>query len=100
MHFRNLWTAANVVFVGMLSTAAVAQNAAQPDATVTQTPSGKPGQAPAGKLDQAQPQGPTGPINTTSGGAPASSPQGETPAGMQPVPEGSSSQGDSRARAR
>jgi len=32
---------------------------------------------------QAQPQGPTGPINTVSGGAPAESPQGQTPPGMQ-----------------
>ena len=40
---------------------------------------------------QMQPQGPTGPITTgTSGGAPASSPQGETPPGMQSAPEGSS----------
>ena len=45
-----------------------------------------PVQAPAG---QTQPQGPTGPINTTSGGAPASSPQGETPPGMQSNPQGS-----------
>ena len=37
-----------------------------------------------------QPQGPTGPINTqSSGGAPASSPQGETPPGMQSAPQGS-----------
>jgi hypothetical protein len=34
-----------------------------------------------------QPQGKTGPINTKRGGAPASSPQGETPAGMQAVPK-------------
>jgi hypothetical protein len=39
---------------------------------------------------QAQPQGPTGPINTTTGGAPAESPQGQTPPGMQAAPEGSS----------
>jgi hypothetical protein len=39
---------------------------------------------------QMQPQGPTGPINTGSGGAPASSPQGQTPPGMQAAPEGSS----------
>jgi hypothetical protein len=39
---------------------------------------------------QMQPQGPTGPLNTkSSGGAPASSPQGETPPGMQAAPEGS-----------
>ena len=37
-----------------------------------------------------QPQGPTGPITTGSGGAPAASPQGQTPPGMQSAPEGSS----------
>ena len=37
-----------------------------------------------------QPQGPTGPLETKSGGAPAESPQGQTPAGMQAAPEGSS----------
>lgn len=43
------------------------------------------------KQGQMQPQGPTGPINTgTSGGAPAESPQGETPPGMQSAPRGSS----------
>jgi hypothetical protein len=39
---------------------------------------------------QLQPQGWTGPINTNSDGAPASSPQGEAPSGMQAAPEGSS----------
>ena len=39
---------------------------------------------------QLQPQGSTGPINTKSGGAPASSPQGESAPGMQAAPEGSS----------
>lgn len=40
---------------------------------------------------QLQPQGWTGPINTKSeGGAPAESPQGQTPPGMQSAPEGSS----------
>jgi hypothetical protein len=39
---------------------------------------------------QTQPQGDTGPTNTTAGGAPAESPQGETPPGMQSAPEGSS----------
>jgi hypothetical protein len=37
-----------------------------------------------------QPQGPTGPITTGTGGAPAESPQGQTPPGMQAAPEGSS----------
>jgi hypothetical protein len=36
-----------------------------------------------------QPQGPTGPTETTSGGAPAESPQGQTPPGMQSAPNGS-----------
>lgn len=37
-----------------------------------------------------QPQGWTGPLNTTTGGAPAESPQGQSPPGMQSAPEGSS----------
>jgi hypothetical protein len=37
-----------------------------------------------------QPQGWTGPITTGSGGAPAESPQGQSPPGMQPAPDGSS----------
>jgi hypothetical protein len=39
---------------------------------------------------QQQPQGQTGPLETKSGGAPAESPQGQTPGGMQPAPDGSS----------
>src|SRR5262249_54938758 len=39
---------------------------------------------------QKQPQGWTGPTNTGQGGAPASSPQGQSPPGMQSAPEGSS----------
>jgi hypothetical protein len=42
--------------------------------------------APANTQNQASPQGPTGPLNTTSGGAPASNPRGETPPGMQSGP--------------
>lgn len=37
-----------------------------------------------------QPQGWTGPTTTGVGGAPASSPQGQTPPSMQSAPEGSS----------
>jgi len=36
-----------------------------------------------------QPQGATGPLETGKGGAPASSPQGQTPPAMQAAPEGS-----------
>jgi hypothetical protein len=39
---------------------------------------------------QKQPQGWTGPLETTTGGAPADSPQGQSPPGMQAAPEGSS----------
>lgn len=39
--------------------------------------------------NQQTPQGPSGPLNTTTSGAPASSPQGQTPPGMQAAPEGS-----------
>jgi hypothetical protein len=39
---------------------------------------------------QMQPQGWTGPTETTTGGAPPESPQGQSPPGMQPAPEGSS----------
>jgi hypothetical protein len=39
---------------------------------------------------QMQPQGRTGPLETGTGGAPAESPQGQTPAGMQAAAEGSS----------
>ena len=41
-------------------------------------------------MTETQPQGPTGPITTGTGGAPAESPQGQTPPGMQAAPEGSS----------
>ncbi len=45
-----------------------------------------------------QPQGGTGPLDTTTGGAPPDSVQGDTPAGMQAAPEGSSKtiKGDSK----
>ena len=39
---------------------------------------------------QSQPQGLTGPVDTKSEGAPAASPQGQTPPGMQAAPGGSS----------
>jgi hypothetical protein len=39
----------------------------------------------------ASPQGNMGRIDTQSGGAPASSPQGDSPPGMQPVPSESGS---------
>lgn len=61
------------------TTAGWAQSSGQPPVVDQANPSG----------NQMQPQGWTGPINTQSGGAPASSPQGQTPPGMQSAPEGS-----------
>jgi hypothetical protein len=47
------------------------------------------GQTPPEEKGQKQPQGWTGPIETTTGGAPAESPQGQSPPGMQAAPQGS-----------
>lgn len=48
------------------------------------------GPTPPEEKGQPQPQGWTGPITTGSGGAPAESPQGQSPPGMQAAPQGSS----------
>ena len=50
------------------------------------TPTGRSSPEDKGQL---QPQGWTGPLETKSGGAPAESPQGQSPPGMQPAPDGS-----------
>jgi hypothetical protein len=47
------------------------------------------GRTPPEDKGQLQPQGWTGPISTLSGGAPAESPQGQSPPAMQAAPEGS-----------
>ena len=47
------------------------------------------GRTPPEDKGQLQPQGWTGPTHTSSGGAPPESPQGQSPPGMQPAPEGS-----------
>jgi len=84
-----------VIFSMMVCTAAITGAAAQ---------SNNPMDKPAGSPDRGgrtympmhqkhieqQPQGPTGPLDTTVGGAPAESPQGQSPPGMQAAPEGSS----------
>ena len=74
-----------VAFAGMAWAQALPENknADKPESSTgrTVTPETK---------GQLQPQGATGPINTKSGGAPASSPQGESAPGMQAAPEGSS----------
>jgi hypothetical protein len=60
-----------------------------------ETPTSSPPQSPGVSVSpessgQLQPQGKTGPLDTKSGGAPAESPQGQTPPGMQSAPDGSS----------
>ena len=71
-----------IVFLGGL---AVAQNAPQ---TIDPTNNPAANSAASNSNERApaqrQPQGPTGPTETTSGGSPTSSPQGDAPPGMQP----------------
>jgi hypothetical protein len=83
-----------------LSTATLAQNTKQPGAP-EQPAAGQRDQGPVdsrresekvGNEGQAQPQGPTGPLETKSGGASATNPQGGTPPGMQVTPQGSPEQ--------
>jgi len=82
--------------VTLIATCLVCTNILAPAfARAENTPSDKPEystgrtQTPETK-GQKQPQGWTGPTDTGVGGAPASSPQGQTPPGMQSAPEGSS----------
>src|SRR5262245_30369727 len=84
-HMRFAFIACLVCANILASASARAQNAPadKPDSSTGQT------QTPETK-GQKQPQGWTGPTNTGVGGAPAASPQGQTPPGMQAAPEGSS----------
>ena len=72
-HFLTTAFAACLVSAALLC-AAQAQTATDPQKQATEP----------------SPQGQTGPLNTGSGGAPAESPQGETPPNMQSAPAGSS----------
>jgi hypothetical protein len=60
--------------------------AAQAQATRDRPEKSEPAASSAPRAGQGSPQGQTGPIDTGSGGAPAASPQGETPPGMQSNP--------------
>jgi hypothetical protein len=62
------------------------KNSAASDSPAVRAPDGRTPPEDKGVL---QPQGWTGPINTGSGGAPAESPQGQSPPGMQAAPAGS-----------
>jgi hypothetical protein len=85
------WAGPAVVIptVSLLLLSPVRSHEDAPTQTTAQASKGQP--TVPGSQGRPQPQGPTGPINTqSSGGAPAESPQGETPPGMQSAPEGSS----------
>jgi hypothetical protein len=77
-----------VLAILLLTSSSVAVASAQSDGDKSGYSTG-PAKAPE-TTGQQQPQGWTGPIDTRSGGPPAASPQGETPAGMQSAPDGSS----------
>ena len=104
--FRKLSIAGGIA-LATIATSALAQTPPQPNATAQQTPtpeSQKSGQqtpqtqGTSQTQGQTQPQGPTGPTETTSGGAPAASPQGETPPGMQHRPTNPPAKGTSESR--
>jgi hypothetical protein len=84
-----------VLIMSLAGGTTFAQN--PPDASGPNSPAASPDPAPvpvapSNPPSQAQPQGQTGPTTTTTGGAPASSPQGDTPPGMQPHPLGAPEQ--------
>jgi hypothetical protein len=72
-----------------LGTTALVQ-AQQADKAGPETPHGTGRTVSPETKGQQQPQGQTGPLETRTGGAPAESPQGQTPPGMQAAPDGSS----------
>jgi hypothetical protein len=80
-------TSALILCLALVVPAGLANAQTQPDRNAVKQPTGTTAPETKGEL---RPQGWTGPINTTSGGAPPESPQGETPPGMQAAPEGSS----------
>jgi hypothetical protein len=76
-------------------------SAESPAATSTTSEASQTAAAPvagASSSPQVQPQGPTGPLETGAGGAPASSVQGDTPPAMQVAPEGSPGQRGDRSK--
>ena len=81
------FTVAALYFALSLGSAS-AQSQNIPDSTATPHSTGRT-VTPETK-GQKQPQGYTGPLETTGPSAPAESPQGQTPPGMQAAPEGSS----------
>jgi hypothetical protein len=83
-----IMTAVGMRHNGLATAPPVAQNNAATRAPLETRGEGS-AQEPNFPQGQNSPQGPTGPLDTKSGGAPAASPQGETPPGMQSAPSGS-----------
>jgi len=82
-----------VLLATLCVTCSIASAAAQDNQAADKVPGDSPqstGRTYLPQEEQRQPQGRTGPLETGSGGAPAESPQGQTPPGMQAAPEGSS----------
>jgi hypothetical protein len=75
------------IILALLSPLALA--VAQTDKATGQSIRESTGRTPSEEKGQLQPQGWTGPTDTKSSGAPAESPQGQSPPGMQAAPEGS-----------
>jgi hypothetical protein len=105
MRFKTVSIAVSVLFA-VLSASTLAQSTKQPESG-EQPAASKSGQGQEEQnrgpdkvrnAGQAQPQGPTGPLETGSGGAPASSVQGDTPPAMQTTPQGSSEQSGARSK--
>jgi hypothetical protein len=86
------WIVVAIVVAVILGGIAAYSMTGDRKSTAFQTDSTTPGQnvvpsiTPATTQNQSSPQGPTGPLNTTSEGAPAANPRGETPPGMQSGP--------------
>jgi hypothetical protein len=78
-----------IAAVCLISSVNLALAQAQPPTTSSDSIKQSTGTTPPEEKGQKQPQGWTGPLETKSGGAPAESPQGQSPPGMQPAPEGS-----------
>jgi hypothetical protein len=74
----------------LLCSAGLAMAQTQPPANPSDASQQSTGTTPPEAQGQKQPQGWTGPLETTTGGAPAESPQGQSPPGMQAAPQGSS----------
>ena len=69
-----------------LATALAVSPALAQTAPSNRDPAAQPAPSSPDPADQRQPPGPTG-TSTTSGGASAQSPQGDTPPGLMPVPQ-------------